>query len=154
MERRALDAWTDLVLAHARITRAMEREMHRSTGLTLPQYDVLLRLAEAPGGRMRMSDLAESVVYSTGGLTRLTGRMAGAGLVERRPSPDDRRVVRAVLTRRGRDRLAEASRIHLAGIERHFARHLLPGEEAPVADFLRRVRVAAYEDGPGRPDGA
>ncbi|WP_405639869.1 MarR family winged helix-turn-helix transcriptional regulator [Streptomyces uncialis] len=150
MEQKALDAWTDLVLAYGRITQVMEREMNRSTGLTLSQYDVLLRLAEAPGGRMRMSDLATSVVYSTGGLTRLLARMDRAGLVERVPSPDDRRVVHAVLTERGRERLAEASRVHLAGIEHHFARHLLPAESGPVADFLHRLHEAADEDGAGR----
>lgn len=116
MEDRALGAWTDFFLAYGQITQAMEREMSQSVGLTLSQYDVLLRLAESAEGRMRMSDLSGAVVYSTGGLTRLLERMDKAGLVERQHSAEDRRVVHAVLTDQGRRRLAEASTVHLDGI--------------------------------------
>jgi DNA-binding MarR family transcriptional regulator len=150
MEDRALGAWTDFVLAYGQITQAMEREMSQSVGLTLSQYDVLLRLAESAEGRMRMSDLADAVVYSTGGLTRLLERMDKAGLVERQHSAEDRRVVHAVLTDQGRRRLAEASTVHLDGIERHFAQYLAPGEEEPVSRFLRRIRDAARAERNGR----
>ena len=62
-----LRAWTDFVLSYNRLMAVLEREMQRGAGITLSQYDVLLRLAEAPGGRLKMSDLADAVLYSTGG---------------------------------------------------------------------------------------
>jgi hypothetical protein len=86
-----LRAWTDFVLSYNGLTAVLEREMQDETGITLSQYDVLLRLAEAPGGRLKMSDLAQAIVYSTGGLTRLFERMRRAGLVRREPSEHDRR---------------------------------------------------------------
>src|ERR1700730_8301763 len=75
-----LRAWTDFVLSYNRLTAVLEREMQDGTGITLSQYDVLLRLAEAPGGRLKMTELAQAIVYSTGGLTTLFERMRGAGL--------------------------------------------------------------------------
>ncbi|MEU3186308.1 MarR family transcriptional regulator [Streptomyces sp. NPDC006923] len=143
LDRRALGAWRDFILAYHHITRAMEREMSERAGLTLSQYDVLLRLSESREGRMRMSDLADAIVYSTGGLTRLLERMDKAGLVERLHSAEDRRVVHAVLTDDGRRRLAEASRIHLEGIRHHFTRYLRPEEALPVSEFMHRVHGAA-----------
>ncbi|MFI5755538.1 MarR family winged helix-turn-helix transcriptional regulator [Streptomyces sp. NPDC051569] len=142
---RALAAWRHYLLSYNQITRAMEAEMAERAGIGLSQYDVLLRLAETVHGRMRMSDLAEAVVYSTGGLTRLLGRMHTAGLVRRAPSEEDRRVIYAELTERGRERLAAASEVHLEGIERHFARFLRPGEAAPVAAFLARLHHADHD---------
>jgi DNA-binding MarR family transcriptional regulator len=138
-----LRAWTHFMLSYNEITRTLEREMIDKADLTLPQYDVLLRLSEVPGGRMKMSELAEAVVYSTGGLTRLFERMRRAGLVERERTDDDRRVVWAVLTEHGLTRLREASHVHLDGVARHFA-SMLPDEEAPtVAAFLARLHRAA-----------
>jgi len=72
-----LRAWTDFVLSYNGLTAVLEREMRDETGITLSQYDVLLRLAEAPGGRLKMTDLAQAIVYSTGGLTRLSNGCGG-----------------------------------------------------------------------------
>src|ERR1700751_1089707 len=78
-----LRAWTDFVLSYNRLMAVLEREMQEGAGITLSQYDVLLRLAEAPGRRLKTSDLADAVLYSTGGLTRLFERMRQAGFVRR-----------------------------------------------------------------------
>ncbi|MFJ4920111.1 MarR family winged helix-turn-helix transcriptional regulator [Streptomyces sp. NPDC088725] len=147
LDPRAQAAWRHYLLAYNRITRAMESEMAERAGLTLSQYDVLLRLSESTGGRMRMSDLAEAVVYSTGGLTRLLGRMHDSGLVRRAPSDEDRRVIYAELTGHGRARLLAASEVHLEGVTRHFAQHLRPEEAAPVAAFLGRLNGADHIGG-------
>jgi DNA-binding MarR family transcriptional regulator len=134
-----LRAWTDFVLSYNGLVAVLEREMQDGTGITLSQYDVLLRLAEAPGGRLTMSELAQAIVYSTGGLTRLFERMRRAGLVRRDPSEHDRRVIYAVLTDDGMERLRAASAVHLAGVRRHFAAHLADDEAGVVAAFLGRL---------------
>ena len=134
-----LRAWTNFVLSYNKLMAVLEREMRDETGITLPQYDVLLRLAEAPGGRLKMRDLAQAIVYSTGGLTRLFERMRQAGLVRREPSEHDRRVIYAVLTDDGLERLRAASAVHLAGVRRHFAAQLPDDEADVVAAFLRRL---------------
>src|ERR1700733_16287680 len=131
-----LRAWTDFVLSYNRLMVVLEREMQDATGIPLSQYDVLLRLAEAPGGRLTMSELAQAIVYSTGGLTRLFERMRRAGLVRRDPSEHDRRVIYAVLTDDGMERLRAASAVHLAGVRRHFAAHLADDHAGVVAVVL------------------
>jgi DNA-binding MarR family transcriptional regulator len=138
-----LRAWTDFVLSYNRLMAVLEREMQDATGSTLSQYDVLLRLAEAPGGRLKMSELAQAILYSTGGLTRLIERMRQAGLVRREPSEHDRRVIYAVLTDDGMERLRAASAVHLAGVRRHFAAQLPDEEAGAVAAFLGRLQKSA-----------
>jgi DNA-binding MarR family transcriptional regulator len=134
-----LRTWTDFVLSYNRLMAVLEREMQEGAGITLSQYDVLLRLAEAPGGRLKMSDLADAVLYSTGGLTRLFERMRRDGLVRREPSQEDRRVIYAVATADGMERLRVASAVHLDGVREHFATLLADDEAGAVAAFLSRL---------------
>ncbi|MEV4757144.1 MarR family transcriptional regulator [Micromonospora sp. NPDC049559] len=146
-----LAAWQDFLFAHSRLLRELERELGEASGLSVAQYDVLLRLSHAPEKRLRMVDLSEAVLYTTGGVTRLIDRMAAAGLVTREPSPTDRRAVLAALTPAGEELLRQAGRVHLAGIQRHFGA-LLPDEELPaVARFLGRL--ARPGDEPRSADG-
>jgi DNA-binding MarR family transcriptional regulator len=138
-EDRRLRAWTDFVLCYHRLMGVLEGEMQTQAGITLSQYDVLLRLAETAGGRMKMSELADAIVYSTGGLTRLFERMRQSGLVRREPSAVDRRVIYAVLTEHGTERLRAASAVHLDGVRRHFSAYLADDEVDTVATFLGRL---------------
>lgn len=128
-------AWRTFLEAHARVIARLEAELAGERALPLTWYDVLVQLSEAEAGRLRMSDLAEAVLISRSGLTRLVDRMARAGLVERLPCPDDRRGTHVVLTAAGRARLDDASPVHLRGIERHFARWLDDDE----AELLRAI---------------
>jgi DNA-binding MarR family transcriptional regulator len=144
-DEQRLAAWRDLLLAHDRIMRELERDLTARTEINLAQYDVLLRLSEAPRHRMRMRDLADAVLYSTGGFTRLFERMHGAGLVSREPSAEDRRVVFAGLTAHGRRTLRAASQVHLDGIKRQFADLLDDDELEAVTSFLARLRAAATQ---------
>jgi DNA-binding MarR family transcriptional regulator len=134
-----LAAWRDFLQGHSRLMAELERELRDETGLSLAQYDVLLRLSEAPEQQMRMRELSAAVLYTTGGVTRLIDRMVAAGLVAREPSRTDRRSVLATLTPAGRELLTRAGRLHLAGIQRHFAAFLPDDELAPVARFLARL---------------
>jgi DNA-binding MarR family transcriptional regulator len=113
--RAEVEAWRAFLRAHASLTRRLEDDLLREQQLPLAMYDVLVQLVEA-GGRLRMTELADAVLISRSGLTRLVDRMVTAGYVRREPSPHDARGVLAVLTDVGFARLKAASPTHLAGI--------------------------------------
>src|SRR5438045_3780930 len=102
-------AWRLFLEAHAALVEVLAAELERERGLPLTWYDVLVQLAEAPDGRLRMQDLARSVLISKSGLTRLVDRMERAGMVERQPCPSDLRGTFAVLTDAGRAALRGAA---------------------------------------------
>jgi DNA-binding MarR family transcriptional regulator len=148
-----LAAWRALLETHAAVTELLARELVAERGLPLSRYDVLLNLAEAPGGRLRMQELSESVLLSKSGLSRLVDRMEEAGLVRRERCEDDRRGWFTVLTEQGRSALRRAAPIHLRGIQEHFARHLDDEEARVLATALARVSAAARADRPPEPAG-
>jgi DNA-binding MarR family transcriptional regulator len=115
-----LAAWRGLLRAHDQLTRVLDADLSEAHGLPLASYEVLLFLANAPDGRMRMSELADSVLLSRSGLTRLVDRLAADGLVERIQCPEDARGLYAAITEAGRRRFAEARKTHLAGIRGRF----------------------------------
>lgn len=142
-DERTLRAWQSLLRAHDALARRLGHELEVEHGLTLAQYEVLLRLNSAPGRRMRMQDLAGTTFFSPSGMTRLIDRMVTAGLVERQQCETDLRGTYAALTAEGKARLRTAATTHLRGIEQHFGRHL-GGDEADVlAESLNRVASAA-----------
>ncbi|MGQ0838235.1 MarR family winged helix-turn-helix transcriptional regulator [Actinokineospora sp.] len=122
--RDELAAWRTFLRAHARITRFLEAELVAEQRLSLGGYDVLVQLAEAPERRLRMAELADAVLLSRSGVTRLVDRLERAGLVARERVAGDGRGVVATLTDQGLDVLRTASRTHLAGIVRHFVARL------------------------------
>lgn len=140
---RHLAAWRSLLQAHAALTELLERELVTERGLPLSRYEVLLYLAESPDGRLRMQELAEQVLLSKSGLTRLVDRMEAAGLVRRERCPDDRRGAYAVLTDHGRAVLRRAAPVHLRGIQEHFGRHVGEDEARALSGALGRVVAAA-----------
>lgn len=131
--------WRNLVVAHSIILGKMEVDLRSTCGLTLGQYDVLLRLHEAPGNALRMGDLAKQVLVTTSGVTRVADRLTEAGLVERIRSDTDRRVVTISLTPAGKKTLRAASDVHRQGIAEYFA-DLIEPEELPILDrFFGRL---------------
>jgi DNA-binding MarR family transcriptional regulator len=145
LEAREMAAWHALIRAHARVVRRLEAELEAEMGLTLPAYEVLAHLSEAPGRRLRMSDLAEYAVLTPSGLTRLIDKLTRDGLVERARCDADARVVYAVLTEDGRRRLEEAYPVHLRGVRQHLVDRLDPEQQAALADALGPL--AAEADG-------
>lgn len=115
-----LEAWRAFLRAHARIMRTLERELETDAGMALSDYDVLVQLALADERRLRMSELADRVVLSRSGMTRLVDRLVADGLVERATCDTDRRGQWASLTDAGLARLREATPIHLRGVAEHF----------------------------------
>jgi DNA-binding MarR family transcriptional regulator len=104
-----IGVWRSFLRAHATIMRDLERELLAQTSLPLAWYDVLLQLAEAPGRRLRMAELADRVLLSRSGLTRLIDRLQAEQLVVREPSADDARGTYTVLTAAGFERLRAAA---------------------------------------------
>jgi DNA-binding MarR family transcriptional regulator len=134
-----LGAWRSFLRAHAVVVGSLERELVAETGLPLPWYDVLLQLAEAPDRRLRMAELADRVLLSRSGLTRLVDRLVAEGLVRREPSPDDARGTYTVLTVEGIDRLRRAVPAHLGGVERHWLAHFSDDELRQLGELLGRI---------------
>ena len=132
-------AWQALLHAHHQVNGALDRELREEHDLSLPSYDVLLRLARAPGRALRMTDLAERVMLSPSGLTRLVDRLVARGLVARRPDPDDGRVALASLTDQGLRLVRGAARTHLRGIREHFTGRLDEDQLEHVASGLEAV---------------
>jgi DNA-binding MarR family transcriptional regulator len=134
-----LRAWQALLHAHHDVVQTLDDELRAQHDLTMAEYDVLLRLARAPDRALHMSELAERVMRSPSGLTRIVDRLVRAGLVERHPDPDDRRATRATLTPEGARRLARAARTHLRGIQEHFTGKLTHAQLRQVADALQAI---------------
>jgi DNA-binding MarR family transcriptional regulator len=134
-----LRAWQALLHAHHDVTDRLDADLREQHGLTFSEYDVLLRLARAPGRALRMSDLAGRVLLSPSGLTRLVDRLVDDGLVSRDTSHEDARVTLARLTALGRERLRRAARTHLQGIREHFAGRLSEAQLRNVASALETI---------------
>lgn len=134
-----LRAWQALLHAHHDVTATLDRELREEHGLSFSEYDVLLRLARAPGRALRMSELAERVLLSPSGLTRLVDRLASRRLLERRSQEGDGRVFLAALTERGLEELRKAARTHLRGIREHFTGRLSETQLRNVASGLEAV---------------
>jgi DNA-binding MarR family transcriptional regulator len=115
-----LGAWRSFIQAHARLLRRLDDELQAAHHLSLAEYDALLQLVNAPEHRLRMSVLAERVLLSRSGITRLVDRLVAAGMVERSACVTDARGAEAALTARGLETLRAASRSHLDGVQRYF----------------------------------
>jgi DNA-binding MarR family transcriptional regulator len=132
-------AWQALLHAHHDVVHALDRELREGHGITFAEYDVLLRLGRAPERLLRMSDLAERVMLSPSGVTRLVDRLTARGLVERKVDPGDARVALASLTIEGSRSLRRAARTHLRGIREHFTSRLTEAQLRRVAEGLEEV---------------
>jgi DNA-binding MarR family transcriptional regulator len=137
----AADTWGALLQVHAGLVPVIDRQVRDETGLPLAWYDVLLELAGAPEGRLRMSALAERVVLSRSRVSRLVDELDKAGLVCRVENPDDRRSAYSVITDAGRRRFKSAAPAYLTAIESHFAASLTDRELKNLQRTLLRVQM-------------
>jgi DNA-binding MarR family transcriptional regulator len=137
--REELAVWRTFLRAHAQLIRTLEADLGEAREIPLASYDVLVQLAEAPGHRLRMTELADRVLLSRSGLTRLIDRLERDGLVRREPVADDARGMFAVLTTAGTDRLRAATQVHLPGIGEHFVRRFNRAELARLGQLLGRL---------------
>jgi len=140
-------AWVGLARAYAFAMRRFNGELSTAHGLTLNDYEALLRLAQAPDRMMRRVDLAKSVLLTPSGITRLLEGLERAGFVERASCPSDARVTYALLTDEGYQKLREASSTHVEGIRSHFAERFSPEELETLADLLSRLPLEGTDVG-------
>jgi DNA-binding MarR family transcriptional regulator len=146
--RRELTTWRAFLEASTVVIDVLDQEMDAERGLPLRWYDVLIRLEEGDG--VRMNELADRILFSKSGLTRMVDRMEQEGLVRRERPPEDRRVIRVFLTDEGRERMRSAREVHHQGIQRHFLSHLDGEDLDALAAALSKLQDHLQELRPGR----
>ena len=144
-----IEPWRAFLQAHARVTRRLDEELRAEHDLSLAEYDALLSIADAPDRRIRMRQLADRVILSKSGVTRLIDRLVLDGLVQRDACLSDARGAEAVLTPAGLDRLRRASRTHLRGIDEHFLGVVDDGDLTVIQRSMRAVAERAGVDADG-----
>ncbi len=143
LSARELAAWRGFLRVHSGIVRELNGELESDHELPLAHYEVLFHLEGAPCGRLTMSELAQSVLLSQSGVTRLVDRLVQSGLVVREGCSEDRRVMYARLTEAGCAALCEARPTLIEGVRRRFLVHFDDAELDVLADAWERLRPGA-----------
>jgi DNA-binding MarR family transcriptional regulator len=138
-----LAAWRGLVRVHAALARELDAELEARHGVPLSSYEVLRALGKAPDGRLRMAELAEHVLLSRSGMTRLIDRLEREGMVCRSTCDKDGRGCYAVLTNAGRRVVEDARSTHIEVVRRGFVRHFSEDELRDLAHLWERVLPSA-----------
>jgi DNA-binding MarR family transcriptional regulator len=140
-----LGAWRGLLRVHSALVKALDAELLAGHDLPLTSYEVLINLQAAPDRRRRMAELAEGVLLSRSGMTRLVDRLEREGLLERDACVSDGRGTFAVLTDKGEALLAQARRTHLDGVRARFLRHFTEQELEALGELWNRVHPGAAD---------
>lgn len=135
-----MEAWLGLLTTHSALMAALDSELRAAHGLSLPEYEVLTFLSDAPDRRLRMSELAQRLRLSPSGLTRRIDGMVRAGFVRRETCDDDRRGSFAVLTDAGLSVLQKSAPDHVSGVRRHFLDRLSRRQLEQLAGVLRALQ--------------
>ena len=142
LEPHVIAAWQAMARTVGALMKSLDEELQRTHGLTLSYFDVLEELTNAPGERVRMQQLADAVMLSRSGLTRLIDRMVTAGLVQREPFPTDRRGYYALATEEGKRLYLQARPVKAQAILQRFGSHLDYSDLLGLSSALRKVMVA------------
>lgn len=143
-------AWLTFARSAGRLTEELERELYEAHGLLLGDYEILVSLSHAGGCGLRMSELAERVLWSRSRLTHRMNRLEEQGLVKRQACETDRRGAFALLTETGRERLVKAAPTHVAGLRRHLIERLDRSELEELTRVLAKVLQGLGEQAPVR----
>jgi DNA-binding MarR family transcriptional regulator len=144
-----LRAWRLFFESGLALNDVLGTELERETGIPMRWYDVLVQLEESPEG-IPMNALADRILYSKSGFTRVIDRMEEAGLVARDRPQHDRRTILVVLTNNGIEMIEHARRYHRDGIDRHFSQHLSEDEVEALTRALEKIVEHARPLRPGR----
>jgi DNA-binding MarR family transcriptional regulator len=139
-----LAAWRGLLEVHAHVMRQLDVQMQAAHGLTLSQCELLILLDDAPGQRMRMTELAEAMLRSRSRLTRLVQRLETLGYVTKRAATDDRRALYAQLTDTGQHVVTPARATHREAVRTAFLDQLRATDQVALGDIWARVRAGAF----------
>jgi len=134
-----LEAWINFLRAHSAVTRQFNAELLATHGLTINDYDVLAQLSRAPEQALKRVELAERVLLTPSGITRLLKGLESAGWVSNRPCAEDARVTYAVLTPEGTKKLDEARETHVASVRALFSERFEKDELETLASLLERL---------------
>jgi DNA-binding MarR family transcriptional regulator len=143
LSRRELAVWRGFLRAHAALVRELNAELEATHGLPLTHYEVLVRLESAPSERLTMGELAQTLLLSQSGITRLVDRLQQAGLVVREGCDEDRRVMYARMTDEGARVLEDVRPTLLAGVRERFLARFDDDELDALAEAWERVRPGA-----------
>jgi DNA-binding MarR family transcriptional regulator len=130
-----------LLETNARLSKSLGLELESTCQLPLAWFEVLLQLRKSSDGRLKMNEVADAIVHSTGGTTRLVDRLEEAGLVERRDCPNDRRAIYVEITELGNRKLDEALSIHLDYLQDNMASRLSDDERHTLAALLTKLNA-------------
>lgn len=139
LSKNHLEAWRLFITSHDKLISLIDRELTATQQIPLHWYDVLVELAEASDHRLRMHELAQQVVLSRSGLTRLVDRLEKARLIRREADPTDRRGFFAILTDEGVAALEGARPVYMAALQKYFADHLTNDEAEMFTRVLRDI---------------
>jgi DNA-binding MarR family transcriptional regulator len=133
------EAWHRLLQVSSRVLRELDHALDARDRITITEFDVLITLDNAPDRQLRMTDLARATMLSSGGMTRLVGRLEHRGLIRRDPDPEDARAFRATLTPDGQHKLTQARLTHDAVLARIIAPHLTPADVRALERTLGKI---------------
>lgn len=126
LEPEEQDAWRAYLRGSARLTERLDRDLQERHGISLADYEILVILSEADERRLRMTELADTALFSKSRISHAIARLERTALVRRESCPDDRRGIFAVLTEEGYRKLAEAARTHVAGVRTYLVDAVAP----------------------------
>lgn len=139
LDETELGAWRGMLRTHRELTARLDSELTNAHGIGLSAYEVLMFLGDSEAGRIRMSELAERLLLSRSGLTRLVDRLGRSGYVTREPCEDDGRGWFARISPAGREKLTAARATHLDGVRRHFLTRLDRSEQRTLGAVFKRL---------------
>jgi DNA-binding MarR family transcriptional regulator len=141
-------AWVNLAQVHRVIQASVEERLEAETGLSWSELEALMRLASAPGRRLKMVEIADQLLVSKSGITRLVDRLEANRLIAREVPPDNRRVIYGRITEAGLDALEKGRANFMAGLQDSFSRHLSDAEVLQLRCILRKLLEGngAWED--------
>lgn len=136
------NAWGGLISVYSRVSRLLEEDLRRNSGISRAEYEVLLRLHFNGEGRLRINELADKSLLSHSGISRLVDRLEGAGLVNRLDAEDDRRGAYAAITEHGRKHFSDTATRHTGLVRELFLSHFSNEEQKTMASFWERLENA------------
>ncbi|EIE99301.1 MarR family winged helix-turn-helix transcriptional regulator [Saccharomonospora glauca] len=139
LNRQEMKAWKAFLAASHLVERRVEHQLRERAGLSHPQYEILVRLADAPDGALRMTELADSVVTSKSGVTYQVAKLEEWGLVRRYRCPTDDRGVNAAITEAGREKLREIAPEHVAVVRASLIDLLDETQQRAITEGLETV---------------